>query len=62
MMVGGLPPAGVGVDVAVASARPRSTAQRRRPFTNERYFIAANAGAALVGQPLSAIVTLHASF
>jgi outer membrane receptor protein involved in Fe transport len=31
-------------------------------ITNERYFIAANAGAALVGQPLSAIVTLHASF
>ena len=31
-------------------------------ITNERYFIAANAGGALVGQPLSAMVTLRASF
>jgi iron complex outermembrane recepter protein len=31
-------------------------------ITNERYFLAANAAGALVGQPLSATVTLHASF
>jgi iron complex outermembrane recepter protein len=31
-------------------------------ITNERYFLAANAAGALVGQPLSASVTLHASF
>jgi len=30
MMVGGLPPAGVGVDVAVASARPRDDWRDRR--------------------------------
>ena len=29
-------------------------------ITNERYFLAANAAGALVGQPLSATVTLHA--
>jgi iron complex outermembrane receptor protein len=31
-------------------------------ITNERYFLAANAAGALVGQPLSAMVTMHASF
>jgi iron complex outermembrane receptor protein len=31
-------------------------------LTNERYFIAANAAGAFVGQPLSATVILHASF
>jgi iron complex outermembrane receptor protein len=31
-------------------------------ITNERYFLAANAAGALVGQPLSATVIMHASF
>jgi iron complex outermembrane receptor protein len=31
-------------------------------ITNERYFLAANSAGALVGEPLSATVTLHASF
>jgi iron complex outermembrane recepter protein len=31
-------------------------------FTNERYFVAANAAGAYVGEPLSAFVKLHANF
>ncbi|THD64793.1 TonB-dependent siderophore receptor [Phenylobacterium sp.] len=33
-----------------------------RNLTNQRYFIAANAAGALVGEPVSALVTLHANF
>jgi iron complex outermembrane receptor protein len=31
-------------------------------LTNQRYFLAANGAGALVGEPLSALVTLHANF